>query len=69
MRYLYHEVTEKEALEINKALLSDNQLRELYQSMSAMKTEMDKTHLEPSASTVLNILSYSRNEQHHDHEH
>ena len=69
MRYLYRETTEKEEQEINKALLADNELRELYQSMSAMKNELDKAQLEPAASTVLNILSYSRNEQHHDHEH
>lgn len=69
MRYLYHETTEKEEREINKALLADNELRELYQSMSAMKTEMDKAQLEPSSNAVLNILSYSRNEQHHDHKH
>lgn len=67
MRYLYHETTEKEEREINKALLSDNELRELYQSMCAMKKEMDKAQLEPSSNTVLNILSYSRNEQHHQH--
>lgn len=67
MRYLYHETTEKEQQEISKALLADNTLRELYQSMSAMKTEMDKAQLEPASSTVLNILSYSRNEQHHEH--
>jgi len=35
--------------------------------MSAMKNELDKAQLEPAASTVLNILSYSRNEQHHEH--
>lgn len=69
MRYLYHETTQKEEQEITKALLADNELRELYQSMSAMKNQMDKAQLEPSSSTVLNILSYSRNEQHHDHEH
>lgn len=67
MRYLYHETTEKEEQEISKALLADNELRELYQSMSAMKNELDKAQLEPAASTVLNILSYSRNEQHHEH--
>jgi len=67
MRYLYHETTEKEEQEISKALLADNELRELYQSMSAMKKELDKTQLEPSSTTVLNILSYSRNEQHHEH--
>ena len=67
MRYLYHETTEKEEQEISKALLADNELRELYQSMSAMKAEMDKAQLEPSSSSILNILSYSRSEQHHNH--
>ena len=67
MRYLYHETTEKEEQEISKALLADNELRELYQSMSAMKAEMDKAQLEPSTSSILNILSYSRSEQHHNH--
>jgi hypothetical protein len=67
MRYLYHETTEKEEQEISKALLADNELRELYQSMSAMKAEMDKAQLEPSSSAILNILSYSRSEQHHNH--
>lgn len=69
MRYLYRETTQKEEQEITKALLADNELRELYQSMSAQKAELDKVQLEPSSSTVLNILSYSRSEQHHDHEH
>lgn len=69
MRYLYHETTAKEEQEINKALLTDNELRELYQSLCAMKNELDKVQLEPAPSTVLNILSYSRSEQHHDHEH
>lgn len=67
MRYLYHETTEQEEQEISKALLADNELRDLYQSMSAMKAEMDKAQLEPSSNTVLNILSYSRSEQHHQH--
>jgi hypothetical protein len=64
MRYLYHETSEKEEQEINKALLSDTELRALYTSMVALKNEMDKAQLEPSPTTVLNILSYSRSEQH-----
>jgi hypothetical protein len=67
MRYLYHETSEKEEQEINKALLSDTELRTLYTSMLALKKEMDKAQLEPSPATVLNILSYSRNEQHQKH--
>ena len=67
MRYLYHETSEKEEQEINKALLSDNELRAMYTAMVALKNEMDKAQLEPSPSTVLNILSYSRSEQHQKH--
>ena len=67
MRYLYHETTEKEEQEISKALLTDTELRVMYQSMLALKTEMDKAQLEPSPSTVLNILSYARSEQHQKH--
>jgi hypothetical protein len=64
MRYLYHETTEKEEQEINKALLSDTELRAMYMSMVALKNEMDKAQLEPSPNTVLNILSYAHKEQH-----
>jgi hypothetical protein len=67
MRYLYHETTEKEEQEISKALLSDTELRAMYTSMVALKKELDKAQLEPSPSTVLNILSYARNEQHQKH--
>ncbi|MBX2944288.1 MAG: hypothetical protein KF725_00530 [Cyclobacteriaceae bacterium] len=60
IRYLYHETTEKETQEISKALLTDPELQAMYTSMSALKKEMDAAKLEPSAQTVLNILSYSR---------
>lgn len=67
IRYLYHETTEKEEQEINKALLSDSELREIYTSMSAIKKEMDGAQLKPSPTTVLNILSYARTGQHQKH--
>ncbi len=60
MRYLYHETTEKEEQEINKALLADTELRAMYTTMLALKKEMDKAQMEPSPATVLNILSYAR---------
>lgn len=69
MRYLYHETTEKEEQEISKALLTDTELRAIYQSMLALKVEMDKAQLEPSPSTVLNILSYARDAQHQKTQH
>jgi hypothetical protein len=67
MRYLYHETTEKEEQEISKALLTDTELRVMYQSMLALKAEMDKAQLDPSPSAVLNILSYARSEQAQKH--
>lgn len=63
MRYLYQETTEKENLEISKALLADNDLQQAYQQLVMLKQEMDATQLQPSSSTVLNILSYARNIQ------
>jgi hypothetical protein len=63
MRYLYHETTEKEEREINKALACDPELQSLYMELCAMKNEMDKIKMEPSSSTVLNILSYSKSLQ------
>lgn len=60
IRYLYHETTEKEEREIDKALLTDTELRAMYTSMLAIKKEMEASHVEPSAKTVLNILSYSK---------
>ena len=67
MRYLYHETTEKEEQEISKVLLTDTELRVMYQSMLALKKDLDKAQLEPSPATVLNILSYARSEQHQKH--
>jgi hypothetical protein len=59
IRYLYHETTEKEEREINRALITDTHLREQYNSMCALKREMDIAQLDPSAETVQNILHYS----------
>ena len=63
IRYLYRETTEKEEKEIRKALLCDSQLQVMYNDLCFLKNEMDKGKLEPSSSTVLNILSYSKSLQ------
>ena len=60
IRYLYHETSERETQEICKALLTDSELRSMYTSMCTIKKEMDAAQLEPSAQTVLNILSYAK---------
>jgi hypothetical protein len=60
IRFLYHETSEQETKEINKALLCDSELQAQYNDLNASKSILDETHMQPSASTVLNILSYSR---------
>jgi hypothetical protein len=63
IKYIYQETTEEETKEIDKALTRDGELHALYEELLAMKKDMDKIRLEPSAGTVLNILSYSRSFQ------
>jgi hypothetical protein len=60
IRYLYRETTEEETREIDKALVCDSELQTLCQELREMKKGMDDAQIEPSASTVLSILSYSK---------
>ena len=60
IRYLYHETTEKEEQEINKALLCDSDLRDQYKKMRSMKHDIESAQLEPSPDTIRNILNYSK---------
>ena len=63
IRYLYHETTEEEKREIDRALLRDNKLKALYNEVRAALKDLDEATLQPSASTVFNILNYSRSLQ------
>jgi hypothetical protein len=63
IRYLYQETTEEEKTEIETALLRDSDLQRSYNELVLLVKEINGTALEPSASTVLNIMSYSRNWQ------
>jgi hypothetical protein len=65
MRRLYHETSAEESTEIDKALLCDSQLQRQYQEMVALKMELDQVRLEPSDSTVKNILHYAQGLQEH----
>lgn len=65
IRYLYHETSEEETKEINKALLCDNDLQAQYKELNASKIALDSAHLQPAASTVQNILEYARSFQEH----
>ncbi|MFM8912276.1 MAG: hypothetical protein ACKOE6_05055 [Flammeovirgaceae bacterium] len=60
---LYHETSEEETREINKALLCDSDLQAQYAQLKASKDALGEAQLQPSASAALNILSYSRSFQ------
>lgn len=63
IRLLYHETSEEETREINKALLCDGELQAQYAQLKASKEALNEVQLKPSSSSVLNILSYSRSMQ------
>lgn len=60
IRYLYRETTEEEKKEIDRALVRDGKLKVLYNELCAALKDLDKAALQPSSSTVFNILNYSR---------
>lgn len=60
IRYIYHETTETEEREINKALICDSELQMQYKELVATKLKLDESSLEPSAGVVSNILHYAR---------
>ena len=65
IRFLYHETSEEETKEINKALLCDSLLQSQYKELNESKRALDASNLQPSSDVVLNILSYSRAMQEH----
>jgi hypothetical protein len=56
-------MTEEEKKEIDKALICDSELMALYNDMRNTLKEMEEARLQPSATAVMNILSYSRSTQ------
>ena len=60
IRYLYHETTEEEKKEIDRALIRDGKLKALYNEIRAALNELDEAALQPSAKTICKILNYSR---------
>ncbi len=60
IKFLYHETSEEETKEINKALMCDAELQVMYNDLKASIEELDHDQMEPSSSSILNILAYSR---------
>ena len=60
IRFLYQETSEEETKEISNALLCDNELQAQYNELSSLQKSLDEAKLEPSASTIQNIMNYAR---------
>ncbi len=60
VRYIYKETTNEENIEIEKALLFDEQLADEYAELSDVVRSIDQSQKEPSDRVIDKILSYSR---------
>lgn len=60
MRRLYHETSEEETREIDKALLCDSELQRQYKELAEIKRELGKVDLQPSEEVTQNILTYAK---------
>ncbi|MFI5171792.1 MAG: hypothetical protein ACHQFW_05345 [Chitinophagales bacterium] len=60
IRYIYHETTEEESSLIEETLLSDWELKELYESLLESKADLDKVRISPSQKVIDKILRYSK---------
>ena len=60
VRYIYKETTNEENIEIEKALLFDEQLADEYAELSDVVRSIDQSQKEPSDRVIDKILSYSK---------
>ena len=60
IRFIYHETTESEEREINKALICDAVLQLQYNELITVKNQMDESQLAPSQSVINSILTYAK---------
>ncbi len=61
IRYVYHETSESETLEIEQALLCDAKLQEVYKQINGVVHQLDKNMKVPSQLAINNILNYAKN--------
>jgi hypothetical protein len=62
IRYFYNETSQTENKELEKALLLDSDLMEVYEQLLNLGGLMNKIHEEPSQKVVDNILNYSKSQ-------
>jgi hypothetical protein len=61
IRYVYHETSESETLEIEQALLCDAKLQEVYNEINGVVGQLNKNMKAPSQQAINNILKYAKN--------
>ena len=60
VRYLYQEISEEERVDIENALVCDNQLTDDFNKLREVKENLDLNLEKPSNSVISSILSYSK---------
>ncbi len=60
LRYLYNETSMKEKVEIEKALLINTDLREFYNDMKDLITDLSNLESQAPDTTVNHVLEYSK---------
>ncbi len=65
IRFLYHETSEEETKEINKALLCDSNLQAQFNELNVIHQQLNQAKLEPADKSIQNILNYARGLQEH----
>ena len=60
VRYIYQETTPEESIEIETALIFDEQLSETYNSLSDTVESLKAVNLKPSDNIIDKVLSYSK---------
>ena len=60
IRFLYHETSEEENLELKRALKQDAELELQFKELEAIIKKLDETMAEPSAASIDAILNYSK---------
>ena len=60
IRYVYGDISKSKSREIEKALICDAQLQEMYKDLLVIKRSLDESIRTPSNKVINNILDYSK---------
>ena len=60
IRYIYGETNKKETIEIENAILCDNQSHMEFNELIKLKHDLDQVKQEPSNGVISKIMDYSR---------